>query len=79
MGGFACSIGPPITGLSERVQVEIYQHFSDRLEAKRLFLQLARWDDGSGRRWSALEEWIGAGYPGTWDDWWRKHQDLDPS
>jgi hypothetical protein len=32
-GGYSCTIGGPITGLSQTVQIEIYKHFKDRLEA----------------------------------------------
>ena len=41
-GGYACVIGGPITGLSRTVQMEIYRHFEDRLEAKKLFMRLRR-------------------------------------
>jgi hypothetical protein len=74
--GFACSMGSPIAGLSERVQVHIYEHFQDRLEAKRLFLSVARRDDMSGHRWEVLMAWVNANYPGNWQDWWEKHRDA---
>ena len=54
--------------------MEIYQHFEDRLEAKELFIRLGRGDAESYLRWEALFEWVGAGYPGTWHDWWEKHR-----
>ena len=68
--GYSCIIGGPITGLSETVQIEIYKHFQDPLEAKQLFIRTAM-DYGP---WSALMEWVTAGYPGTWHDWWEKHR-----
>ena len=52
-GGYACVIGGPITGLSRRVQVDIYRHFEDPLEAKALFIRLGTMDGegpGCGRR-----------------------------
>jgi hypothetical protein len=73
-GGYGCFVGGPITGLSRIVQIDIYQHFDDRLEAKRLFARLGRMDDEGHRRWDALMEWVDAGYPGTWRDWWEKHR-----
>jgi hypothetical protein len=70
--GYACVIAGPITGLSETVQIEIYRHFENRLEAKAL---LARLGEGDGRQWDALMEWVGQGYPGTWYDWWKERCD----
>jgi hypothetical protein len=78
-GGYACVIGGPITGLSRTVQMEIYRHFEDRLEAKKLFIRLGEIDGESARMWKALMEWVEEDYPGTWHDWWEKHrvEDLD--
>jgi hypothetical protein len=73
-GGFACSMGTPIAGLSRSWQIKIYQHFDDRLEAKRLFMRLGRWDNESHVLLNALMEWSNADYPGTWHDWWEKHR-----
>ena len=42
--GYACTIGTPITMLGQSRQIEIYQHFEDPLEARRLFESLARRD-----------------------------------
>ena len=68
--GYSCIIGGPITGLSETVQIEIYKHFQDPLEAKQIFIRMAM-DYGP---WSVLMEWVNEGYPGTWHDWWEKHR-----
>jgi hypothetical protein len=71
-GGYSCSIGGPLTGLSRTVQVSIYQHFKDRLEAKRLFLRLGETDAESSRMWSALLDWVNQDYPGTWAEWYKQ-------
>ena len=71
--GYGCIIGGPITGLSRMVQIEIYQHFENRLEAKQLFVRIGQ---GDSHAWDALMEWVDAGYPGTWHDWWEKHRDA---
>src|SRR5262249_52739790 len=74
---YACFVGGPLTGLSRTWQIEIYQHFEDRLEAKRLFARLGQWDRECPRILDSLMGWVDAGYPGTWDDWWEKSKD-DP-
>ncbi len=66
----SCIIGGPITGLSETVQIEIYKHFQDPLEAKQLFTRM----EPDYVPWNALMEWVNQGYPGTWHDWWEKHR-----
>lgn len=71
-GGYACFVGGPITGLSRTVQIEIYQHFEDRLEAKRLFIRLERMDEEGYRMWKALMGWVDEDYPGAWHDWWER-------
>ena len=76
-GGYGCVIGGPLTGFSRTVQIQIYQHFEDRLEAKRLFIRLGRTDGESSRTWDLLMGWVNAGYPGAWDDW-RKTRKDDP-
>ncbi len=80
-GGYAYVIGGPITGLSRRVQMDIYSHFGDPLEAKGLFIRLGTPDGEGARMWEALMDWVGEGYPGTWKDWWEEHrveaEDLD--
>ncbi len=80
-GGYACVIGGPITGLSRRVQVDIYRHFEDPLEAKKLFGRLGTMGGEGARLWTALMAWVGEDYPGTWHDWWEKYraeaEDLD--
>ena len=73
-GGYACRGGSPLAGLSPIVQREIYQHFGDKLEAKQLFIRLARIDEDNARTWDTLMEWVGEDYPGTWHDWWEKHR-----
>ena len=72
-GGYACVVGGPITGLSRRVQVDIYRHFRDPLEAKALFIRLGAMDGEGVRLWAALMGWVDEGYPGTWHDWWARH------
>jgi hypothetical protein len=69
-GGYSCTVGGPITGLSETVQIEIYKHFKDRLEAKQLFIQMVQTDY---RPWSSLMEWVDQGYPGNWHDRWGQY------
>jgi hypothetical protein len=73
-GGYACFVGGPLTGLSRTVQMTIYQHFEDRLEAKRLFIRLGQTDAESPRLWEALMDWVDRGYPGTWHDWWERQR-----
>jgi hypothetical protein len=75
LGGVACSIGSRITMLSESEQVKIYEHFENRLEAKQIFMRLARRDDEDDELYIALLRWIDQDYPGTWHDWWEKHRD----
>jgi hypothetical protein len=75
-GGYGCFIGGPITGLSRTRQLEIYQHFEDRLEAKRLFIRLGQMQDEPHLALNSLMEWVGEGYPGTWHDWWEKRRAL---
>jgi hypothetical protein len=72
--GYGCRIGAPITGLSMTVQMKVYQHFGDPLEAKQLFIRLGQFDNASSRTWRALIEWVEADFPGTWCDWWDKHR-----
>jgi hypothetical protein len=56
----------------------IYQHFEDRLEAKRLFILLGQTDAENDRLWEALMDWVDRGYPGTWHDWWgRQRADVE--
>jgi hypothetical protein len=58
--------------------MEIYQHFDDRFEAKRLFIRLGQSNEESRRTWNALMGWVNADYPGDWHDWWEKHRtDVD--
>ena len=68
-GGYACFVGGPLTDLSRTVQMTVYQHFEDRLEAKRLFIRLGQMDAENKRLWDALMGWVDQGYPGTWHDW----------
>ncbi len=70
--GYACTVGGPLTGLSRTVQMNIYEHFKDRLQAKRLFIRLGQGDAESYRDWAALMSWVDADYPGTWDGWWKQ-------
>jgi hypothetical protein len=76
-GGYGCRIGGPLTGLSRTVQMEIYRHFEDRLEAKQLFIRLGQTDGECYRTLDALMEWVGEDYPGTWHDWWEEHRAND--
>jgi hypothetical protein len=73
-GGYACFVGGPLTGLSRTVQMTIYQHFEDRLEAKRLFLRLGQMDAEGPRLWEALMGWVDQDYPGTWHEWWEQQR-----
>lgn len=54
-GGYACVVGGPITGLSRRVQVNIYRHFEDQLEAKKLFIRLGTMDGEGVRMWGGVD------------------------
>ncbi len=77
-GGYGCSVGSRITGLSRRVQIDVYRHFAEPLEAKRFFVRLQQLD-GTGeslRMWDSLMDWVDADYPGTWHDWWEMHRDV---
>jgi hypothetical protein len=76
-GGYSCVVGGPLTGLSTRVHIAIYEHFGDRMAAKNLFIRLARIDADTGRVWQQLMDWVNADYPGTWDDW-RKRRESSP-
>jgi hypothetical protein len=76
-GGYACSIGGPITGLSRTVQISIYEHFANKGEAKQLFIDLGKMELGSDRKWTVLMEWVDAGFSGTWDDWCEKHREPE--
>jgi hypothetical protein len=71
INGFACYIGAPINDLPPTLQVTVYQHFGDPLEAKRLFIRLGRKDVESQRPCESLIDWINRGYPGTWKEWLR--------
>jgi len=78
--GYACYVGGPLTTLSRTLQIEIYRHFEDRLEAKRLFIRLGQTNEETHRIWAALMGWVDGGYPGNWHDWWEKHRtDVDGS
>jgi len=54
------------------VQIQIYEHFRDPLEAKRLFIHLGQTDAECSQIWDALMAWVDKNYPGTWDDWYKK-------
>jgi hypothetical protein len=71
-GGYGCFVGGPLTGLSRTVQMTIYQHFEDRLEAKQLFIRLGQMDAESNRMWEALMAWVDQDCPGTWHVWWEQ-------
>lgn len=73
-GGYGCVVGGPLTGLSRRVQIMIYQHFKDPLEGKNLFIQLGRMGPEAPRRWEALMDWVEHDYPGTWQGWWKQQR-----
>ena len=68
--GYGCFAGGPITSLSRTIQIDVYQHFKDPLEAKELFIRMGQ---GDYRELDALMEWADARYPGTWKDWLGKH------
>jgi hypothetical protein len=73
-GGYGCKIGGPLTDLSRTVQINIYQHFRDRADAKQLFIRLGHMDDEGHRLWDALMEWVDVDFPGTWHEWWDAHR-----
>lgn len=77
-GGYACSVGSRITGLSQTVQIDIYRHFKNPLEAKRFFVRLQQLDGTSENLhvWNSMSDWIDADYPGTWHGWWETHRDV---
>lgn len=71
----------PIHRLDADVQMRVYQHFKDPLEARRLFENLTdektyndRLDEDDENRGQltvdALKEWDSCGFPGTWGEWW---------
>lgn len=82
VGGFGCSPGHyPIHLLPSDTQMQVYQHFKNPLEAKTLFANLTdakthndrldEEDDDKGHLIvEAIAAWEGAGFPGTWDEWW---------
>jgi hypothetical protein len=53
----------------------IYQHFTDPLEAKRLFLRLGQMDAEGYQLWEALMGWVVQDYPGTWHDWCERQRE----
>lgn len=73
-GGFSCSTGEQISGLSRMTQIRIYQKFRDSKEAKPLFVQLGRSAKDNGRLMQSLCEWVDTNPPETWDEWWAKHR-----
>jgi hypothetical protein len=79
VGGYACVVGGPLTGLSRTVQIQIYEHFQDPLLAKRLFIRLGQTDPECNRIWQALMAWVDQDYPGTWDDWYKKQLAIPES
>ena len=77
LSGYGCTIGGAITMLSETWQIELYQHFDNKLEAKALFAGMGRNSKEGSRIWTALQEWSDQGYPGSWRTWWERAQKLD--
>jgi hypothetical protein len=66
--------------------MRVYQHFQDRKKAKELFSSLTdettyndRLDEHDESRGHlivrSIGEWEAAGFPGTWDDWWKRWWD----
>ncbi|MGC8639888.1 MAG: hypothetical protein ACP5XB_08450 [Isosphaeraceae bacterium] len=82
--GFACRSGSyPIWLLPPSTQMEVYQHFPDRQKAKELLANLMearsgedRLDETDERRGDlivqSLSDWVIAGFPGTWENWWAR-------
>jgi hypothetical protein len=87
--GWSCNPGAhPICRLRASLQLEVYQHFRDPLEAKLLFLsivdpevvnhRLGADDDSLDQLLvDAIFEWAIQKCPGNWPEWWdayyRKH------
>lgn len=81
--GVGCSPGRyPIRLLPSATQMRVYQHFTDPRKAKDLFANLTdarthddrldEHDESKGHLIvRAIEEWEVAGFPGTWDAWWK--------
>jgi hypothetical protein len=66
--------------------MHVYQHIPDRQKAKELFSNLTdakthndRLDEDDQSKGhlivTSIEEWVAAGFPGTWDEWWRRWWD----
>jgi hypothetical protein len=68
-------MGDPIAGYGKSFQMEVYRRFHNPMEAKELFLQLARRDGESFRLGEGLSEWIASDSPETWDAWWQTHRE----
>ena len=73
----------PIRLLDPTTQMQVYQHFKDPLEAKKLFEGLTdekthddRLDDDDEDRGHlvvrAIKEWAAGGFPGSWEEWWSR-------
>jgi hypothetical protein len=72
----------PIRLLDSSTQMRVYQHFKDRLEAKRLFESLTdektyndRLEEDEDRGHltvRALQAWEAEGFPDTWEQWWSR-------
>ncbi len=82
--GVACNLRQcPIGLLPPSTQMQVYQHFPDRQQAKGLFTNLTdakthddRLDEHDEPRGDlivrSLVDWESAGFPGAWADWWTR-------
>jgi hypothetical protein len=85
--GVGCRPGHyPIRLLPPATQMRVYQHISDRRNAKDLFANLTdakthddrldEHDESKGHLIvRAIEEWENAGFPDTWEAWWKRWWD----
>src|SRR5262249_42856571 len=85
--GGACRRGHyPIHRLDPSTQKRVYEHFQDRQKAKELFGGLTdekthndRLDEDDESKGHlivrSISEWEIAGFPGTWDDWWKRSRE----
>lgn len=73
----------PIWRLSPDIQMRVYQHFANPLEARTLFSNLTdakthddRLDEDDEDKGQltvrAMWEWEAANFPGVWPDWWAR-------
>jgi hypothetical protein len=86
---FGCwVVQTPFQTLDPSTQMQVYQHFKDPLEAKKLFESLsyektrdvrldAQDEDRRHFTMRAIYQWEAKGFPGTWGEWWDRFPKKD--